>query len=572
MDAFLRQTAAERARLWLPVVTAAVLVSLLVSEFVGVPIHAPVLFVNIAALATAVLLGLVLRTDRALRHGHLIAAATSLIAPLTTLVTQWDTGVSNLAMLVVIELGASSVQVSTGYMLATTVAILCGWIPLGVRDGGDAAGFQIVAVAAGAISAFTTHLLLRRSLVRAEHQRIERERAESDREQLRDQFVHAQRMEAVGTLAAGLAHDMNNILGGILGYAEMLRDDSDDARTREDCATIAEAAQRGAALTRSLLAFGRRGQYRRKPVALRQVIESIDPLLSRTLPKSIDVERDVATDAVVDADEAQLGQALMNLCLNAADAMDGAGELAIRCTAERLERVTRARLGLAGNDGAYAVIAVSDTGTGMDDETRRRIFEPFFTTKPLGKGTGLGLAMVYGAVQGHGGAIDVETAPGAGTTFRIYLPTVDALPKPAVARQDSGRLGRRHVVMVVDDEAIVRSAATRALERLGVVVVGAGSGEEALQVFGQRHNEIALVILDMAMPGMGGAACFRALQARARVPVLIASGYALDREAQELLAAGAIAFVEKPFTTATLCEHVERALSGRFGTAAIAVH
>jgi signal transduction histidine kinase/CheY-like chemotaxis protein len=570
MDRFLQQTAAERARLWLPVVSAALLASLVVSNSVGVPISAPVIATNAVVLALAAVLWLLLRSELATRHAHLLAAATTLLAPTTTLVTQWDTGVANLAMLILIELGGSAVQVSTRYMVATTLAIVAAWLPLGLRDGGEAASFHITVVVAGAIVAVATHVLLRRSLVRAEHQRIERKRAETDREQLREQFIHAQRMEAVGTLAAGLAHDMNNILGGILGYAEMLCEDAPDDRTREDCTTIVEAAQRGAELTRALLAFSRRGQYRRKPVALRQVLDRIGPLLSRTLPKSITIERTIECDVVIDADETQLGQALMNLCINGADAMDGAGQLALHCTSELLAPATCARLGLRITSDPYAVVSVRDTGCGMDDETRRRIFEPFFTTKPQGKGTGLGLAMVYGAIQGHGGAIDVETAPDAGTRFRIYLPTVDAIPIATPARADSGRLRRRHVVMVVDDEPVVRTAACRILERIGVVVVSASDGEEAVRLFEERQREVALVILDMAMPNMGGAECFHALQRRAHVPVLIASGYALDRDAQALLSEGAIGFLEKPFSAATLCEHVERALTRRVAATAAA--
>jgi signal transduction histidine kinase/CheY-like chemotaxis protein len=572
----------DRLRAILPVVIGGLAVAAISSEAIGVPIHPAVVALNLVCIAIALALWLAIRGDR-LPHAyaHAAAALTWLLAPTTTLAAQWSNGVPWLALLLMLELTAAAIQVSTRWMVSAMLVAIGAWIPLAIRDGGPWSAFLITAVVGGAIAATVTHVLLRRSLDSAERRRrdeesalaaalasrealvaelAERRKAESDREQFREQFVHAQRLEAVGTLAAGLAHDMNNILAGILSYVELVRDDEPDPQRREDCDVIIREIQRGAELTRGLLAFSRKGQYRRQVVALRSILEPIRPLLSRTLPKSIEVEITGAGDVSIDVDPAQIGQAVMNLCLNGADAMAGAGKLAITMGRVTLSDCDAERLGLPRGQ-EWARLEVTDTGTGMDEATRRRVFEPFFTTKPLGKGTGLGLAMVYGAVSGHDGAIDLDTALGKGSTFRIYFPIANAAAAPPKLRTDSGKFSRRHVVLVVDDEPLVRAATSRALERMGLSVVAAENGAEALALYDRRSDEIALVVLDMAMPVMGGAECFRNLRARGHVPVLVASGYAIDSEAQDLLAAGSADFLDKPFTAAELSRRVERLIA-----------
>jgi len=376
---------------------------------------------------------------------------------------------------------------------------------------------------------------LRERFARSE---AERERLERELVRLHDQLLHPQRMEAVGTLAAGLAHDMNNVLGSITTLAELLLDQCTDNDTRGDLETIVAQADRGAELTRNLLAFSRKGQYRKQLVPIDEVIRRLLLLLEHTLPKSIEVRAEQrARAAVVNGDPVQLNQVLVNLSLNAADAMNGTGTITI--SSEVLDRVVRLR--------------VRDRGCGMDEATQRRVFEPFFTTKPPGSGTGLGLSLVWGVVKNHDGTITVESVPGQGTTFTIDLPLVDAA---AVApAQPPARRARRPTssttILVIDDEAALRSATRRALERFGYKVLDACHGAEGLEQFDQHRDQIGLVILDMGMPNMNGVECFRRLRERSRVPVLIATGYTDDEDARQLVAAGA-GLIEKPYASTAL--------------------
>ena len=574
LERFLAQLMLDRSRLCLPAVAAAMLVSLLASRPLGVDLHGWAFVTNACVTAVAIAMAVVSRRVQIPeRYAHLFGAVTWLLAPIATLVTQAQTGMSWQVMLVMVELAGAGILVSTRWMVGCTSLVIAAWMPLGIRDGGLLTGFQISVVFGGGVLAYYVHLAMRSSVVRAELLRLEeretsealgrelaeRQQAELEREQIREQFIHAQRLEAVGTLAAGLAHDMNNILAGVLGVADLLREDQDDPRVREDCEAIIAEAQRGASLTRSLLAFSRRGQYRRRPVALAEVIDPLGTLLAHTLPKTVTVVREGPTSAVLDADPAQLGQVIVNLCLNASDAMNGTGTLTISTDQRTLADGDADRLKLP-RGRAWAVLAVTDTGTGMDETTRRRLFEPFFTTKPVGKGTGLGLAMVYGAVQGHDGAIEVESAPGRGSTFRLYLPISHGVPTEKPARDHGGQVLPRRVVLVVDDEPMVRRTATRILEGLGVTAITSEDGAEALRIYDGRKAEVALVLLDMSMPVMGGAECFRALRARSSVPVLVMSGYAIDREVQSLIAEGAAGFIEKPYTIAELSRQVVRIL------------
>ncbi len=575
LERFLAQLILDRSRLCLPGVAAAMLFCLVVSRPLGVDLRGYAFVINSCVALIAI--GMVVVSRRVKipdRHAHMFGAITWLLAPIATLVTQAQTGMSWQVMLLMIELAGVGIQVSTSWMIGTTALVIAAWIPLGIRDGGALTGFQICIVLGSGVVAYFVHIAMRRSVVWAELLRLEeretsgalareladRKQAELEREQIREQFIHSQRMEAVGTLAAGLAHDMNNILGGVLGVADLLREDSADLRVREDCDSIIAEAQRGASLTRSLLAFSRRGQYRRRPVTVGEVINPVGPLLAHTLPKTVVVVREGPTDAIIDADPAQLGQVIVNLALNASDAMSGAGTLTVSTARQSLSPSEADRLALP-RDREWAVLAVSDTGCGIDAATRRRLFEPFFTTKPVGKGTGLGLAMVYGAVQGHDGAIDVESSPGKGSTFRIFLPISGGVPIAKPGRTELEKVLVRRIVLVVDDEPMVRKTATRILERLGVTVISCGDGAEAIRVYEERKAEVALVLLDMSMPVMGGAECFRQLRARGSVPIVIVSGYAIDREVQALIAAGAAGFIEKPYTVADLSRQVARILA-----------
>ena len=557
----LREIALSRARLFVPVVLFAIVFSLAISEPSGIAVTAPVLAVNAVNISIIVLLYVLLRRGKlAPRHGHAVLAVAWLTTPINTLFSVGMTGAPTLTLPLMIELASLALMISTSWALAISAPVVLAAFPLMAAAGSGSiypiavvgvwvvAMIMQIALRQSMIRAETVRLNLETALARLQHELSERKRVEADKEALRDQFVHAQRMDAVGTLSAGLAHDMNNILGGILAFAEILRAEAKDPTVREDLDKIRQEAERGAALTRGLLAFSRRGAYRRRPIALGSVIEEMAPLLSRTLGKSIKLERSDGPMAIVSGDPAQLGQVLINLCLNAADAMDGRGHIWI--ATDVVER----------NGKEYAKLSVTDTGKGMDEETKKRMFEPFFTTKPVGKGTGLGLAMVYGAVQSHGGDIQVESKVGAGTTIDVYLPTVDDEPvkKSSASSQPSVRLG---TVLVVDDEAMMRAGAARIIEALGLNTVSAGDGEEALAVF-EDNPDCVLVLLDMAMPRMGGAACFKELRKRnPKVKILITSGYTDHTEAQALLAAGANGFLEKPYTAEQLGAEVDRILN-----------
>jgi signal transduction histidine kinase/CheY-like chemotaxis protein len=405
------------------------------------------------------------------------------------------------------------------------------------------------------------------ALARAEAALADRARAEAEGERLRAQFIEAQKMEAVGTLAGGLAHDVNNLLGGILGLAELARDET-SGQVRDDVDEIIAACKRGGAMTRNLLAFSRRGQYHRERVRLDDVAGRVVALLSRTAPKRVTVGLELDGGQLeVEGDATQLGQALLNLCLNSIDAIPNEGRVTICAREIGADDPRLARLGLPA---ARAVaLSVRDDGVGMDHETSRRIFEPFFTTKEPGKGTGLGLAMVYGTTRAHGGQVDVATEPGSGTEVSMVLPAATggvAVAGPDLAVVAAAPVGVHAVpprgrILVVDDEPLVRAMARRQLERSGYQVDVAENGAQAVELYKQQRVDV--VLLDMAMPVMDGATCFAALRVvDPQVHVVLASGYALQDEARSCLDAGALGFLHKPYSSTALLLAVETAARG----------
>ena len=567
----LAELALGRAQVFLPIVMFAIVLALIISKPSGIPLTRTVVAVNAAMMALGVVVYVQLRRGRITkRWAHAVGSLVWLMTPVNTLVSTGLTDAPTLVLPLMIELASLALLIETRWAVAASLPVVGAAFPLMAHAG--TAGIYPIAVVGVWVVAMIMQIALRRSMIRGETHRLnlqhalealryeltERQRAEADRELLRDQFVHAQRMDAVGTLAAGLAHDMNNILGGILAFAEILRAEATEPQVREDLDRIRQEAERGAALTRGLLAFSRRGGYRRRPISLGSVIEDMAPLLERTLGKGIRLKRTDGPLAMVDGDPAQLGQVLINLCLNGADAMNGEGALAI------VTDVVELRDGAVGDlpAGSYALLSVRDTGIGMDETTRMQMFEPFFTTKPVGKGTGLGLAMVYGAIEAHAGAIDVSSAPGHGTTIRVYLPITEAEPEQR-HRADSQPSQRRGMVLIVDDEATMRAGAARIVERLGLSTTSASDGDEAISMFVEHREDIALVLLDMAMPRMAGAACFHELRRLGTVPILLMSGYTDHTEAQELLAAGASGFLEKPYTAEQLGSEIDRILGTR---------
>jgi signal transduction histidine kinase/CheY-like chemotaxis protein len=400
-----------------------------------------------------------------------------------------------------------------------------------------------------------------------------RRQLEGERSDLRAQLLQAQKLEAIGTLAGGVAHDMNNVLAAITSLAEGVSADLPaESASRADLASLLEAAARGAELTRNLLAFGRKGKYRSERISMRKVTASVGALVSRTIPKRITMIFDADEhDDVVQGDPSQLQHALLNLVINAADAMSPdvkGGVIQVRSTARSLDGAAADRFGVKSGD--YVVVEVRDDGCGMDEETRRRAFEPFFTTKETGKGTGLGLAMVYGTAVGHGGGVTIMSTPGKGTAVRLAIPRIEAIADTRISTPMlatvAGELGKRRVLLV-DDEPLVRRGARRQLERLGYQVVEAENGVRALAAY-TESGPFDAVILDLSMPEMGGAECFKRLRdIDPEARVLLASGYAADGETDVLLTNGARGFLEKPYTAQALGTALTRCI-GRKAAAA----
>jgi PAS domain S-box-containing protein len=382
-----------------------------------------------------------------------------------------------------------------------------------------------------------------------------RKKAERDRAVLEARLRQAEKMDAIGHLAGGVAHDFNNQLTGIMGYAELLASAIEDPELASYAAHIARASRRSADLTRQLLAFARRGNYQEVAVDVHALLGEVVALLERSLDKRITIHQELAAGShVVMGDPSQLQNALLNLGINARDAMPDGGALTIRTSVASAGASTTER---------HLRVVVSDTGTGMSEETLKRIFEPFFTTKAPGKGTGMGLASVYGAVQIHKGTISVESALGRGTTFQIDLPLSDQQGAGQAVGQGPRSVslaGRR--ALVIDDERDVREVIRTVLARAGCRVETFADGPEAIAAFAAWWREIDVVILDMVMPKMGGQGVFRELRRidpRARVVLL--SGHSLDGEAQSLLDEGAEAFVAKPFHAEALLEQVDACAS-----------
>ncbi len=382
---------------------------------------------------------------------------------------------------------------------------------------------------------------------------------------LEDQLRQSQKMEAVGRLAGGIAHDFNNLLTIISGYSRMLIDSfaPSDPR-RNDTERIKTASERATALTRQLLAFSRKQVLTPTTLNLNTVVSDLSKILPRLIGEDVDLAF-APGDRLhsVYADRGQVEQVLMNLIVNARDAMPEGGKVTLETRNEKLdEKNARRRRGML--PGEYVMLAVTDTGCGMDAETQARMFEPFFTTKEEGKGTGLGLATVYGIVKQSGGHISVYTEPGRGTTFKVYLPAATPGKEKEGNTFSPNRLPRAETIMVVEDENDLRNMIVRALGRRGYTVLQAGSGEEAVDLVRKQGHKIDLLITDVIMPGMRGTeAAQRLLELAPDLRIVYMSGYtdnALFH--QNLLESGSV-FMQKPFTIDVLEEKVRQALKSR---------
>jgi len=388
-------------------------------------------------------------------------------------------------------------------------------------------------------------------------------RTEQEKVMLEKQLQHAQKMEAIGTLAGGISHDFNNLLQAIMGYTQMLLLDKE----REDpeferLSAIEKAANRASELTQQLLTFSRKVESKLRPVNLNQEVRQVEKLLKRTIPRMIDIKLHLDENIrIINADPAQVEQVLMNLGVNARDAMPEGGEIIVETENIILdEEYCKTHLGAIA--GEYVLLSVSDTGYGMDKETVEHIFEPFFTTKKIGKGTGLGLAMVYGIVKNHGGYIMCYSEPGEGTTFKIYFPAI----KSESVEQESGPKteeisGGHETVLLVDDEEGILDIGKGMLERFGYTAIIAESGEKAIEIYKAEKDRIDLVVLDLSMPGMGGHKCLSELrEIDPRIKVIIASGYAASGKVKETLECGAAAFIGKPYQLADMLKKVREVL------------
>ncbi|MCM2270812.1 MAG: response regulator, partial [Thermoanaerobaculia bacterium] len=391
-----------------------------------------------------------------------------------------------------------------------------------------------------------------------------RYRAESERARLEAQFRQAQKMEAVGRLAGGVAHDFNNLLSVILGYAEvaMARDGLDDA-TRADVAEIRRAGESAAALTRQLLAFSRQQVLSPVVLDLNAVVAPLEPMLARLLGEDVVVRLRLAPAlGRVEADAHQIEQVVMNLAVNSRDAMPDGGHLTIETADVELD-AAYAEQHVGVEPGHYVMLAISDDGHGMDAATRERLFEPFFTTKEAGKGTGLGLATVYGIVKQSGGHIWIYSESGQGTTFRIYLPRTDGAAPAVVARPPAAPRGGDETVLVVEDQEALRQLLGRLLSAAGYRVLTASNGAEALALSAAHAGAVDLVLTDVVMPEMGGLELMARLRERhPELRVLFMSGYTEETVARHGVLDPARNFLGKPFTAAELARRVRTLLDG----------
>jgi PAS domain S-box-containing protein len=391
----------------------------------------------------------------------------------------------------------------------------------------------------------------------------ERIQAEQALRESEEQLRQSQKMEAIGRLAGGIAHDFNNLLTGILGYADILRGDLEHHASRPLVEEIQKAAERAGLLTNQLLAFSRKQVVGPQVLDLNALLADLDPLLRRLIGE--DVQLVTLTEpglCRVKADAGQLQQVIVNLCVNARDAMPQGGDLVLHTGVVNLA----AEEACAGSHltGRGVKLTVSDTGQGMTPEVLAHVFEPFFTTKPVGVGTGLGLAVVYGILKAHGGHIAIESEPGSGTTFRIYLPCVAEVPEPEkAAGARTGPPRGSETVLVVEDEDLVRALILRVLRQHGYTVLSAAGGEDALLLAGRHDGTIPLLVADVVMPGMSGREVAERVTAlRPGLKVLYLSGYTDDAVLRHGVREAEVAFLQKPFTPDALARKVREVLDG----------
>ncbi len=367
--------------------------------------------------------------------------------------------------------------------------------------------------------------------------------------QLQAELQQAQKLEAVATLVGGLAHDFNNLMHVILGSAELMRMYHPDVfRSSGELEDIVEAVHRGSKLVRQLLTYSRKIKSEKRPICLNNRVRQIKELLQRTIPKMIEIECRFGEGLhLVDADSIQIEQVMMNLAINAKDAMPDGGRLIIE-TANVGDSEKVGPPLLAPGPLGWVRLSVSDTGHGMDDETRKHVFEPFYSTKAPGKGTGLGLSMVHGIVQNHDGKIICRSTPGKGTVFTIYLPAVEMVEKRVKPADKKISVGGNEILLLVDDDEITLSTGKKQLEKAGYTVITATDGEKALKIYSAQKDAVDLILLDLMMPGMGGAKCLQALlRLDPAVKVIITSGHYPEGRRLRIIEQCSRACLHKPY-------------------------
>jgi signal transduction histidine kinase/CheY-like chemotaxis protein len=404
---------------------------------------------------------------------------------------------------------------------------------------------------------------MRKSLAQARHEIEERRKAEEQRARLSAQLAQAQKMESVGRLAGGVAHDFNNMLGVIYGHAELALQQIDaDHPLRDSLEEIRKAAVHSADLTRQLLAFARRQTVAPRVLDLNETVQGMVKMLQRMIGEEVRLQWQPDPHAwPVRVDPSQIDQMLVNLCVNARDAIDGVGTLSI-VTGNRSFHETWCADHPGSSAGEFVMLAVTDDGCGMDKETLSHLFEPFFTTKGVGEGTGLGLATVYGAVKQNGGFIDVHSEPGRGTTFMIYLPRCGGALESSRADEPGTPLRRgQETILVVEDELAILKLTRMMLERQGYVVLAAGTPVEAIHIATHYSGEIDLLMTDVVMPEMNGRDLARSLvPLHPRIKCLFMSGYTADIIADHGVLKDGVSFVQKPFSAKALTDKIRQTL------------
>ncbi|MDI6729066.1 MAG: response regulator, partial [Thermodesulfovibrionales bacterium] len=385
----------------------------------------------------------------------------------------------------------------------------------------------------------------------------------TEKKRLEETLVQTQKLDSLGMLAGGIAHDFNNILTGVLGYASLLKTvvpETDKMYKYID--VIEKSASRAANLAQQLLGFARKGKYVMTKLSINDLVKEMTSFLKETFDRSITIVVDTEENLPpVEGDSNQLYQALMNLCINARDAMPEGGRLYIKTEFYLLhdEKVVDY---FQIPPGEYVRVSVTDTGVGMTADVKKKIFEPFYTTKSIGKGTGLGLAMVYGIIKNHGGYITVYSEPGLGTTVRLYLPKGDGTVEEKRRDKIMNERPKKGTILLIDDEEVVRELGKDILEAYDYEVLLAIHGNEGVRMFNEYKDRIDLVILDMVMPEKGGRQTFKEIRTlKPDAKVLICSGYGEEQYFYELFEAGAAGFLQKPFQHTELLSKVEEAMA-----------